>query len=271
LSTGRAAPDRRTSYRVSQDPEQVRREQERLGFLAQYRDPMSHEALRRTGLSAGWRCLEVGAGAGSITQWLSEQVGPAGRIVAVDIDTRLHPPPAANTEIRQLDVTREPLGIAAYDLVHSRALLQHLHQREAVLDAMVAALRPGGWIVVEDSDFTPYLQQTLPEPFGSVSRRTLELSRETNGWDGTCGSRLLGWLQQRGLEECDATGRVFTMHGGTPSAEWYVAGLDRAHQHFVDSGRFTAHEIHAAVAQARRSDFAVLSPISISAIGRRPV
>jgi SAM-dependent methyltransferase len=263
-------PDVRTSYRIPGDLDQVRREKERLGFLSRYRDPMSHEALSRTGLTAGWRCLEVGAGAGSITQWLSERVGARGRVVAVDIDPRLHPPAAANTEVRRLDVTREALGTQAYDLVHARAVLQHLHQRERVLDAMIEALRPGGWIVVEDSDFTPYLEQDLPEPFASVSRRTFELAREANGWDGTCGRRLLGWLQQRGLADCDATGRVFTMHGGTPSAEWYVAGLDRARQHFVDSCRFTAEEVDTAIAQARRPDFAVLSPISISAIGRRP-
>ena len=36
----------------------------------------------------GWRCLEIGAGRGSMATWLAERVGPAGQVVATDIDTR---------------------------------------------------------------------------------------------------------------------------------------------------------------------------------------
>jgi len=39
-------------------------------------------------VAAGWRCLEVGAGGGSIAEWLCDRVGPDGRVVATDLDTR---------------------------------------------------------------------------------------------------------------------------------------------------------------------------------------
>lgn len=268
--SGEPARDERISYRISDDPDQLQRERQRLGFLDQYRDPSTHRALERTGVGPGWRCLEVGAGSGSITQWLCQRVGPRGYVLAVDIDTRFHVEVAAHAEVRQLDVTRASLGEAEYDLVHARALLQHLHQRTQVLDAMIAALKPGGWLVVEDSDFTSYLQQTLPEPFGTFSRATLEHARDTSGWDGACGRRLLHWFQERGLIECEASGSVSTMRGGTPSAEWYVSGLDRARQRFIESGPLTAELIDRAIAQAREPDFAILSPIAISVIGRKP-
>lgn len=262
--------DERRSYRIPDDADQVARERQRLDFLARYRDPTSHEALARTGVGPGWRCLEVGAGSGSITAWLAQRIAPGGHVLAVDIDTRFHVEAGPGTEVRRLDVTCESLGDSEYDLVHARALLQHLHQRREVLERMVAALRPGGWLVVEDSDFTPYLEQTLPEPFGTFSRATLESTRESTGWDGSCGRHLLGWFQECGLVDCDATGRVFTMHGGTPSAEWYVSGIARTRQLYIDSGRFSAEQVDRAIAQAREPGFAVLSPISISVIGRRP-
>jgi hypothetical protein len=192
-------------------------------------------------------------------------------VLSVDVDTRFHGPAGPDVEVRQLDVTRGVLGRAEYQLVHARALLQHLHQREAVLDRMVEALAPGGWIVLEEPDFSLYLEQELPEPFGTLSRASLQFTAERTGWDAFCGRRLLGWLRERGLEECDASGHVWTMHGGTPSAEWYVAGLARTREAGAQlAGGLSSELVDRALAQARSPDFAVLSPVSIAALGRKP-
>lgn len=40
-----------------------------------------------------------------------------------------------------------------FDLVHARALLCHLPEREQALDRMLGAVRPGGWILVEEPDY----------------------------------------------------------------------------------------------------------------------
>lgn len=61
-------------------------EDERLDLLEQIYDPVSRR--RRSFVQPGWRCLEVGAGRGSMAVWLAEQVGPKGHVVATDIDTR---------------------------------------------------------------------------------------------------------------------------------------------------------------------------------------
>ena len=54
--------------------------------------------------------------------------------------------------------------------MHARAVLQHLAQREAVLDAMIAAAKPGGWVVVGDVDWIQFDAQPVPEPFATLSR-----------------------------------------------------------------------------------------------------
>ena len=51
--------------------------------------------------------------------------------------------------------------------MHARGVLQHLVQREAVLDAMIAAAKPGGWVVVGDVDWIQFDAQRFP----SRSRR----------------------------------------------------------------------------------------------------
>lgn len=60
----------------------------RLRLLEVCRDPGTIGRLDRLGVSCGWRCLEVGAGHGSIARWLAERVGPTGSVLAADIDPR---------------------------------------------------------------------------------------------------------------------------------------------------------------------------------------
>ena len=54
--------------------------------------------------------------------------------------------------MRRHDVAREAPPGDPFDLVHARLVLVHLPDRERALAAMVGALRPGGWLLVEDAD-----------------------------------------------------------------------------------------------------------------------
>ena len=60
------------------------------------------------------------------------------------------------------------------------------------------------------------------------------------------------------------------MHGGTPSAEWYVAGLARAKDSLIAAGIVDEETFDAAIAQAREPEFAVLSSVGMAAWGRKP-
>jgi ubiquinone/menaquinone biosynthesis C-methylase UbiE len=258
------------SYRINEDPDQVRREQERLRMLSRVADARTHRALRDVGIASGWHCCDVGSGAGLIAAWMAEQVGPSGRVLSLDVDTRFQPPSAGVIEVRAVDVTREPIGHNEFDIVHARAVLQHLASREAVLDAMIAALKPGGWVVVSDTDWIQYDAQPVPEPFGTLARVLRELSSKQHGYDGTWGRMLIPALVARGLADVNGRGEVWTMRGGTDSAEWYVAALDRALAVLPAEVFPPGFDARGAIAQARRPDFAILSPISVTAWGRKP-
>ena len=64
------------------------RELERLRLLESMFDPRTRELLLATGNLTGRSFLEVGAGAGSIARFMRTEVGTAGRVVAVDTNTR---------------------------------------------------------------------------------------------------------------------------------------------------------------------------------------
>jgi trans-aconitate methyltransferase len=116
-------------------------------------DPGTVEMLAATGVKPGWRCLVPGAGHGSIARWLAHRVAPIGSVVATDIDTQfLESSASTNLEVRRHDLLQDPLE-EDYDLVHARALLVHLvgHQEHAI-GRLVDALRPGGWIAIEEYD-----------------------------------------------------------------------------------------------------------------------
>jgi ubiquinone/menaquinone biosynthesis C-methylase UbiE len=70
--------------------------------LARVLDPFTIQRLEALGVGEGWRCLEVGAGGGSIAKRLCGKVGPRGRVVATDLQTKfLEALPKPNLEVRR--------------------------------------------------------------------------------------------------------------------------------------------------------------------------
>jgi len=258
------------SYRINTDADQIAREHDRLRVLARVTDPTTRDTLTRIGIASGWHCCDVGSGAGTIAAWMAEQVGPTGRVLSVDVDTRFQDPSRGVVEVRTLDVTSEPIGADEFDVVHARGVLQHIAQREAVLDAMIAAARPGGWVAVTDSDWIQFDAQPVPEPFATLSSALRSLSTSQHGYDGTWGRMLPAAFTSRGLLDVDVRGVVRTMRGGTDSAEWYVAALERALDVVPAEALPAGLDPRAAIARAREPDFVILAPISVTAVGRKP-
>lgn len=120
-------------------------------LLAEILDPHTIDVLGALRIRPGWRCLDVGPGAGTITTWLADQVEPDGRVTAIDLDPR-HVRRGARIDVTAGDIRTVPLPVRHFDLVHARLVLMHLPTREQVLARLVAALRPGGTIVISDWD-----------------------------------------------------------------------------------------------------------------------
>ena len=60
-----------------------------------------------------------------------------------------------NLEFRQGDIVAAPVEPGTFDLVTARAVLHHVPNAEAAMANMVASLRPGGALLLIESDFLP--------------------------------------------------------------------------------------------------------------------
>lgn len=204
-------------------------EGERLRGIASAFDPITRRHLAGRGVGDGWRCLEVGAGTGTVARWLSDEVGPKGRVLATDISLKLMEGlEAANLEVRQHDILTDPLPDEEFDLIHCRLVLEHLPGRLDALARMAAALAPGGWLVVEDMTFGT---QRSAGRRGALTIggliQGLGLLMRRNGYDSAFGRRLPIHLARLGLSEVGAEGTQLVLIGGSPSIGWAVPTLGR--------------------------------------------
>ena len=244
------------------------RERDRLQGIEAANDAGSIDILERTGVGDGWRCLEVGGGAGSIAAWLARRVAPSGEVVATDIDTQfLESLDAPNLTVLKHDITTNDPLPGPFDLVHSRALLAHLPERQAVVERMAALLRPGGWIVIEDVDFAS-LGALDPNPVFERVLAAMATYMEGAGIDRHTGRKLRRMLVASGVTGVVSEGRVHSIDGSNPMA-WLT--FETLGPRLVATGLVTQADVDAALTMSRDPSFEVVTPIMFLAWGRRSV
>jgi SAM-dependent methyltransferase len=231
-------------------------ELERLRLLEQAADPITIAAFDRLGVGPGWRCLEVGAGAGSMAGWLADRAGPTS-VVATDLDTQfLNGLADRGVRVLHHDITADPPPAEAFDLIHLRHVLVHLPQRRQVLARLASWLAPGGWLVVEDAHVSPEL---INSPAVRAARvGVIRLLADRVGSDfHTWASTLPLPLEDTGLTDAEVRATVVTVRGGTASARLGQLGLERLSPQLVEAGILSAEDIaeaHTAFADPRLLD-----------------
>ncbi|MFG2222957.1 methyltransferase domain-containing protein [Streptomyces sp. NPDC048644] len=248
-------------------------ERERLENISGLYDPGTTEICTRLGLTAGWRCLDVGAGTGGVVRMLAERVGPEGEVLAVDADTRfLEPLAGGPLTVRTMDVTAEPLPDSRFDLVHARLVLEHLAAPADVVRSMAAAARPGGWVVVEDLDWSTAL---TVDPPSEVHERVVACCHKVfagTPYDASFGRRIPRLLRAAGLTDIGI--RAVSMplpadpEKGQPAWEMLVGQLA---PRMLAEGLLTQADLDAFHRQWHDGETVGFGPLMVSAWGRRPV
>ncbi len=246
------------------------REKQRLDALGSLCDPGTFRHLRDRGLGAGWRCLEVGAGSGTVARWMAQQVGPTGHVVATDLDARyLEPLAQQGIEVRCEDIAQKPPETGAYDLVHARAVLQHIPARDAVLASLARAVRPGGWLVLEDA-ITPHAACFPPLPVWTKVLDAMAVGLRRSGADAAYGIALPAGLAAAGLAERGHDARAPMMASATPSMDFVRLSVEHIADKLVAAGALTAAELETAMTAFRTPGFTMTAVIIVAAWGRAP-
>ncbi|POM26066.1 Isochorismate synthase/isochorismate lyase [Actinomadura rubteroloni] len=195
---------------------------DQLSLLAQTLDGITRDRLTRLGLAPGWSCLEVGAGNGTIAAWLADQVGPGGHVLATDLNTTHLRTLKSQGHLRveRHDITTDDLPDKAFDLIHARLVLMHIPQRDAVLERLRRALKPGGTILLDEFDCTyaPVLSLpdgTPPGLFETFNQALIRLLTAA-GADPAFGRHSHHALHRAGFTDSDIETHLNPWRGGSP-------------------------------------------------------
>lgn len=191
---------------------------EQLEYLEELLDGPTAQFVESLGPPNGGRCLDVGAGNGSMTRWLACRVSSPDRVSTIDLeDAHLDVPPGVT--VHRYDVNDGLPTRDRFDLIHARLLLMHLRRRRDILAELAGALETGGRLVVADFAYTGVDVLSAPSPADEeLFRRIVDVTIERVGvpagidysWAGTVAEAMAGI----GLEEIDTMTYHRTVRGG---------------------------------------------------------
>ncbi len=246
----------------------------RLRLLESVADLETVRILDRIGVRPGWRCLEVAAGAGSIARALAERVGTDGEVTAIDMDLRfLMSSAGPNLTIRRADVLTDDLGVDRFDLVHTRHLLAHLGVRAAdAVARMAAAVRPGGWLVVEDVDLTHSPAWMAGSEREAAVERVMSGFRRVitaRGGDPRIGRRLPLLLEGAGLVGVEVDARMRYLRPGDTGVDVARTTLGAIRPALLGAG-VAVGDVDTVIEALAARHFRGFDPLQVAAWGRKP-
>jgi SAM-dependent methyltransferase len=249
-------------------------EQQRLDALANTWDRNTRSNLCALGPLNGLRVLEVGAGGGSVARWLCNRVGPQGHVTATDIDTRfIEAIGAPNLEARRHDIVNDPLEENVFDIVHCRLVLEHLPAADVALAKMIAALKPGGALLVEEFDHVSFLPAPDAAPDAHAAWQAFLAAfsaiAETRGLDLTYGRRLRPLLEAHGLQDVEAHGVTTYERGGTEGRGLLLLSIVSMRDLLAATGYMDAGSVDRLIAALQDETFYWSSQVMVAGSGRR--
>src|SRR4029077_12828179 len=190
-----------TSYMMGHDD----RERRRLSLQASILNPLSDQLLRRAGLSAGQRVLDIGCGVGELSMGAARVVGRRGRVTGIDIDEGALALAAARAReqgLDHVDFAHGDIGTyrtdVSYDAVIACHILIHTPDPRVVVGTAHSLLNPGGVAVFQEYDFS-----VVHRPFAEAPlyERLLEIFRAffAKAAHGNIGTRLFRLLIDEGF------------------------------------------------------------------------
>jgi SAM-dependent methyltransferase len=246
---------------------------DRFSALSALFDPVTFRHVDALGVEPGWRCWEVGAGGPSIPDGLAARITPGGRVVATDLETRwLAGRTGPHVQVARHDVVADDPPAGGFDLVHARLVLIHVPARAEALRRMVSALRPGGWLLIEDYDVNlqPLIcldEDTADQRLANKVKAEFRQLLLARGADTALGRRLPRMLREAGLIDVEADAYF-------PLALPAVGVLETANVRqvldaLIERGNLSRDDLHRYLELTSAGDLDLATAPLVSAWGRR--
>jgi len=105
---------------------------------------------------------------------------------------------------------------------------------------MIDALRPGGWLLLEENDFFPFYTSTSQLYIDFMITFVENVVRPAGG-NAYLGRALPAMLAEMGLQRVSGEGAFAVLQGGSPVAEFYSLSAEQIRERIIESGELTAH------------------------------
>jgi SAM-dependent methyltransferase len=246
---------------------------ERLALLSAVLDEFTVSRLSSLGGLTGRRCLELGAGNGSIAGWLANQAGPSGQVLATDINTR-HIPLDHGYSVVRHDLITHSLPDGPWDLIHARLVLRHLPGRHDILRRLAATLARGGALAIEEWDaYRGGLVLATPQPEAATLfysyLTSVEQILDARAVDLEWPWQMHAAMASAGLVDVDTAVHARSWPGGSAGALHHAATIRLLRPRILEAG-MTGEQLDRLSAFLRDPRMVVRGLLTVSTVGRRP-
>jgi hypothetical protein len=155
-------------------------------------------------------------------------------------------------------------------------VLEHIPQRDVALHRMLEAVKPGGWVVIEDIDASGnVIGSSLVQPEDAAAAflaawRGIFSFMTQAGFDGDYAQRLPMTLIALGLTDVECESRAKLIRGGTTAAAFPELSLVHLREPLVAAGALTGEQAATALEVMRDPASAWMMLPLMSACGRKP-
>lgn len=214
--------------------------------------------LQRIGVEAGMSCLDLGCGAGGITDLMAARVGPGGRVVGLDVDEFSLAAARAwaaglelgNVVFQSGSLFDNTLAPESFDLVHLRYVITTIGRHDEVVAAALRLVKPGGVLALQEAD-ADGINAYPGHPAFSRLKEVLISVFDKVGADPIAGRQVFGLLRDAGLSEVDV--RVCTARARSHDeiSDYLAQTVLSVREAIFKFGLMTEAELDQAVAACR--------------------
>jgi SAM-dependent methyltransferase len=198
--------------------------QERLDtMLAVFLPPL----LTAAAASPGDHVLDVGCGSGATTLELADAVGPAGRVMGLDVSRplldrlqeRAAPRGLANVLVREADAQVAALPAGHFDVVASRFGVMFFDDPVAAFANLARAMKPGGrlaFVCWQPVDRNPWFAEPLAAAMAVVPDPKLPPPGSPGPFALSSPERVCDVLRRGGFDAVTVESLTVELDSGTP-------------------------------------------------------